>query len=97
MARSTKQSLTRHDQAVKRSADAHARSGHKVKADVEGYPHPRTYNGRRPDLEVKVGSKTVLKEFETRESAKSDSPQQRDLRRYAREHKNVRFEKKRVQ
>jgi len=45
MAKRTKGDQTRHDQAVKRSAQAHRRMGHKVWADVPGFQQPDKRNG----------------------------------------------------
>lgn len=94
MAKRTRQNQSKHDAAVKSSADYYRRQGYKVQADIAGYDQPKTLNGRRPDVIAQKGKKEVVLEVETPSSDKSDRAQHRAFKKYADANKNARFRKK---
>lgn len=94
MTKRKRQDQTKHDQAVKASADYYSRQGYKVQADIKGYEQPGSFNGRRPDLAAKKGTDQVLLEVELPGSVQSDRAQRDALQQYADAHKNTRFRTK---
>lgn len=80
---------TRHNRAVRNSADALKRRGWDVKADIRGFDRPPAVRGggnvrRRPDIVATRGGKTRIVEWETRQSLDKDRGQHEVFRDYAR-------------
>lgn len=88
--RSTK-NQTCHDYSVLRRAVGLKTNGWKVKADVPGFTRPSTLNGSRPDIIATKGKYGRIIEVETKDSRKRDRQQHKNLRNYAKSHKNFRF------
>ena len=80
----------RHNRTVRKVAGGYRSQGCRVRADVSGYPQPRTYRRRRPDVVARRGRDVVMVEVETRKSAHSDAGQRQVLRKFARRN-NMRF------
>lgn len=94
MAKRSPQQQTKHDKGVQSTAKYYESQGYKVEADISGFNAPSTLNSRRPDVIAKKGSKKVIIEVETKDSAEKDRAQQEVFERYADSHKGVRFIKK---
>ena len=88
--RSTK-SQSKHDSKVRKVAGGYRIQGWNTKADIPGYPKPRTVYGRRPDVVATKGKKMRITEVETRSSMKSDASQRNAFRRFASLDKNRKF------
>lgn len=84
MARS-KKPQSKHDARVRELARKYEKQGFDVKADVSGFPQPRTIAGYRPDVVAKKGRERRIVEVETPESVDSarDVRQQRAFRQAA--------------
>lgn len=94
MAKRSPRQKSKHDKAVKVSADYYKGQGFKVKADISGYPTPKTIRGRRPDVVAYKGRQKVVIEVETPTSIKQDIKQQEVFRKHATQSKNTKFRRK---
>jgi len=83
MSKRIPKSQSKHDKTVRRVAGGYKSQGWKVKADISGYPSPRTIYNRQPDVIATKGRKTRIVEVETRSSYKKDEPQRRTFKRWA--------------
>jgi len=94
MARS-KRSKSRHNVKVREIAKKLQKQGYKVKADIPGYPTPRTIAHYRPDVVGKKGIERKIYEVETPDSVKSirDRKQQQAFRRAANRNKKTTFKR----
>lgn len=89
-----KKRLSRHDKAVLNSLKQHKARGCRIKyADLPGFKKPPTMHGSKADLIIQCGKKTIIKEFENKRSHRKDTPQRKNLKKFAREHKNFSFRK----
>lgn len=80
MARRRRVAQTAHDKGVRAEAKELEKKGWTVRADVSGWPTPRTVNGRRPDvIATKRGSGRIV-EIET--DADDDHNQHTAFRRH---------------
>lgn len=73
---------SKHDTTVRRVAGGYGGRGWKVKADVSGYPTPRTIYGKRPDVIATKGTKTRVVEVETPRTYGKDVPQRSAFKRW---------------
>jgi hypothetical protein len=94
MVRKSKTSRSNHDKTVGRVAEGFKSQDWKVKADIKGYPTPRTIYGRQPDVIATKGSKTRIVEVETPRSHKEDVAQRNAFKRFASLNKNRKFRTK---
>jgi len=76
-------SQTKHDSAVRKVAGGYKSQGWKGKADIPGYPTPRTIFGRQPDVIATKGAKTKIVEIETAKSYAKDIAQRNAFKRFA--------------
>ena len=90
----SKISQSKHDKTVRRVAGGFKSQGFKVKADVKGYPAPRTIYGRQPDVIATKGAKTRVVEVETPGSYKKDISQRKAFSRWASHNSKRRFRTK---
>lgn len=86
MAKRTPRQQSKHDQSVKRTADAYKARGYRVKADIPGYKKPDKIGGHIPDVDAKKGAVRKIVEVETSDSLKKDIKQQEALKKYADKH-----------
>ena len=95
MARSVQQQ-SKHDAEVDRIARNYECQGYEVKADIAGYPQPKTIGGYRPDVVAINGSDRKIVEVETTKSVNStrDQNQQAAFRNVANRSKNTTFIRK---
>ena len=93
MAKRSKTSQSRHDTEVRRIARDLKNKGYEVKADVKGFPQPKTVGGYRPDVVATKGKQRKIIEVETTESVDSarDKAQQSAFRSAASRSKNTTF------
>lgn len=91
-----KQSRSKHDNEVRRTAERLKQQGFDVKADVSGYDRPDTIRGFRPDVVAKKGWQRVIVEVETTDSVDSarDRQQQRAFKAAAKSAKHTSFRRK---
>jgi hypothetical protein len=85
-----KKAQNKHDAKVKNIARGYRAQGYRVAADVPGYPQPRSFGRRRPDVVAQKGRDKVIVEVETPRSMATDVAQRQALRRSAKK-KNMRF------
>jgi len=79
----TKKQQSKHDARVKRIAAGYLSQGWRVKADIKGYPSPRTIYRKQPDVIATKGKKMRIIEVETKDSYKKDIPQRNAFKRFA--------------
>ena len=97
MAKRSVSGQSRHDRAVKNLVDRLINTGHRVRADVPGYPSPGTIcnrgssSCRRPDIVATREGLTKIIEVETADSYDKDRRQREVFRDYADRHKNTSF------
>ena len=96
MAKRTPRQQSKHDKAVKKTADYYKGLGYNVQADIKNYDQPDTINKRRPDVIAKKGKETVVVEVETNDSIKTDQKQIETFKEYADDHKNTKFRLKKA-
>lgn len=89
-----KRNLTKHDKIVKRVAAGYKGKGWKVKADVSGYPKPKTIYGKRVDVFAIKGKRERAVEIETPKTYKKDSSQRKAFKRWASGNKKRKFRTK---
>ena len=96
MARRSKQSQSRHDAEVRKTANSLKRRGFDVKADIKGFSQPPTIGGYRPDVTAVKGQEKKIVEVETTESVRSsrDQNQQRAFTAAASRAKSTTFTRK---
>ena len=82
---------TRHNQAVRNSANWYKRNGYDVKADVSGFKRPPPMNGSIADVVARKADKRIIIEFETESSVNSDRKQRDNLRKFANTHEKTVF------
>ena len=92
----SKTSQSKHDVEVRKIAKHYERKGYNVRADVRGYPQPRTIGGYRPDVIAKRGREQKIVEVETPDSVGSarDRAQQQAFRQIAHRNVNTTFTRK---
>ena len=83
MAKRSKRIQSKHDETVRRVAGGFKSQGWETKADVSGYPAPRTIYGKQPDVIAIKGKKMRIVEVETKSSMKKDLPQRNAFQRFA--------------
>lgn len=89
MASRSRRDENAHDKGVERVADRLERDGWNVRADIAGWPQPRTIAGRRPDvIATKRGSRRII-EVETDRS--DDHRQHEKFRRHQSQKANTKF------
>jgi len=84
----------KHDKTVRRVAGGFKGQGWKVKADVGGYPAPRTIYGKQPDVIATKGKRMRIVEVETSSSLKKDTSQRKAFSRFASLNKKRKFRTK---
>ena len=96
MPRRSKQSQSKHDAEVRKTARRLERQGYDVQADVAGFRQPDTLGGYRPDVVARKGRQRKIVEVETPESVDSarDRGQQRAFREASKRSKNTTFSRK---
>ena len=87
----TKKQQSNHDARVKKIAGGYKSQGWKVKADIKGYPAPRTIYNKQPDIIATKGKKMRIVEVETKASMKKDGAQRDAFKRFANLNKKRRF------
>ncbi len=90
----TKAGQKKHDESVKRSADAYKQRGYDVRADIPGEKKPKNIGGYIPDIIAKKGKKETVVEIETRKTATTDKKQQQAFKNYADKKSGRKFTKK---
>jgi len=60
MAKRSKTSQSKHDTEVRRIARDLKNKGYEVKADVKGFPQPKTVGGYRPDVVATKGKQRKI-------------------------------------
>ena len=95
MARSNR-SQSKHNAEVRRTAKSLEGQGYDVKADVKGFPQPRTIGGYRPDVVATKGGERKIVEVETPDSVGSarDQKQQAAFRQAANRSAKTTFTRK---
>ena len=96
MAKRSPRKQTKHDSAVKKSAEYYKQRGYKVFAAIPGYPSPETIDKRKPDVFAEKGKEKIIIEVETKDTIDKDKRQQEIFKNYADRRKNVRFWRKLV-
>jgi len=91
MSERSKRNQTCHNSSVAKRAAGLVANGWNVKADISGYPRPKTLNSSRPDIDATKGRKRKIIEVETPDSRFKDRQQHRNLRQYAKTKKNTKF------
>ncbi len=91
MTKRTSRQQSKHDARVRRVAGGYKSQGWKVKADVSGYPKPRTIFNKRPDIRARKGARERIIEVETRDSLKKDIAQRNAFKRFASLNKKRKF------
>ena len=91
MARRSTRRQTCHDGSVRRRASGLRSNGWSVKADVSGFSRPPVINGSRPDIYATKGRQRRIVEVETQDTKRRDWQQHRNLRSYAKSHRNTQF------
>lgn len=82
---------TKHNKAVKASAEYYEKNGYKVKADISEFKRPEIVNKRRPDVIACKKKKTIIVEVETPDTLVKDKKQRKAFKDYADKDKNVCF------
>ena len=90
----SKSTQSKHDKAVRKVAGGYKSQGWKVKADISGYPQPKTVYGKRPDVLATKGAKTRVVEVETKNTYHKDTSQRNAFKRFASLDKKRRFKTK---
>lgn len=91
MTKRTPRQQSKHDAKVRKVAGGYLSQGWKVKADISGYPDPRTIYGKQPDVIATKGKKMRIIEVETRDSYDKDISQRNAFKRFASSDKKRRF------
>lgn len=91
MTKRSSRNQTCHNNSVMRRAAGLEANGWKVKADLSGFSKPSILNGSRPDIDATKGKHRRIIEVETQDSKRKDRKQHKNLRNYAKSHRNTQF------